>query len=345
MSPPKKTVSLALQGGGSHGAFTWGVLDAFLEDGRLDIEGVSGTSAGAINAVLMAHGLQNGGREQARHLLRRFWDGVADAAIFSPFQPSWFDRVMGNRGLALSPGFQWYDAVSRLLTPLQTNPFGFNPLRKLLLQIVDFAELRAAPGMALFLGATNVTKGRLRVFERHEITPDVVLASTCLPNLFQAVRIEGDFYWDGGFMGNPTLYPLIGRCKTPDIVIVQVNPIERPQPPVTAQDIADRINEISFNSSLQREIEAIEMLNALLRSGSLHPKRQGPRPINLHVVDAEESIARYTATSKYNASGDFLAELHELGAATGKAWLTNRFDSIGIESSCELDKLHVNIRG
>ena len=245
-----KCVNLALQGGGAHGAFTWGVLDRLMEDPRLEVEGVSATSAGAMNGAVMAHGLTTGGRKGAREALEEFWHGVA--------------RVSAPSG-----ALQLFEVMSRFLSPYQVNPFNYNPLRQLIRQVIDFERLRQGSTIKLFLSATNVRTGKIKVFTDKEITADCVLASACLPFLYQAVEIDGEAYWDGGYMGNPVLFPLIYSCQSPDILIVHVNPIERPDKPTSASEIMNRVNEISFNSSLMREMRAVAFVTKLIDDGKL----------------------------------------------------------------------------
>jgi NTE family protein len=237
-----KTINLALQGGGAHGAFTWGVLDRLLEAESLAFDGISATSAGAANAAVLAYGLTVGGREGARTALRDFWRRVSHAALLSPMQPSWYDRLTHNHGLDHSPAPFLLDLLSRILSPYQLNPLNYNPLRKVLESVVDFERLRCGSAVKLFLSATNVRTSKVRVFGCHEVTVDAVLASACLPFLYQAVEIDGEAYWDGGYMGNPAIFPLIYECHSPDVLIVHINPMNRPDVPTTARDIMNRVN-------------------------------------------------------------------------------------------------------
>ena len=227
-----KAINLALQGGGAHGALGWGILDRLLEDERISIEGITATSAGAMNAACLAYGMAIGGREAARRVLSEFWGRVADAAALSPLQPSWFDRFSHNWGLEWSPAFLGFDMITRLFSPYEFNPLDFNPLRDALLASVDFEILQqpTAP-VRLFLSATNVRTGKIKIFQQAEICAKAVMASACLPFLFQAVEIDGEYYWDGGYMGNPAIFPLIYHCESRDIVILHLNPIHRPEPP------------------------------------------------------------------------------------------------------------------
>jgi NTE family protein len=248
-----KTINLALQGGGAHGAFTWGVLDRLLEQNDLNFEGLSATSAGAMNAAVFAYGLAVDGREGARKALTGYWKRVSDAASLGPLQPSPLDRMLGDHSLHWSPVFSLMGFVTRVLSPYQFNPSDYNPLREIVEQSIDFDVLqRPDCPVKLFLSATNVRTGKVKVFADKEISAAAVMASACLPSMFHAVEIDGEAYWDGGYMGNPALFPLIYNCKSTDIVIVHINPLFRSEVPRNADDIMNRINEISFNSSLMR---------------------------------------------------------------------------------------------
>jgi len=239
-------IDLALQGGGSHGAFTWGVLDRLLEEPWLRIAGISGTSAGAMNAAVLADGWAQGEADGARAALERFWRQVSRATAFSPLQRSPIDRLMGRWTLDTSPGYVFMDLISRVLSPYALNPLDFNPLRRILSENVDCERLTESP-IKSFITATSVRTGRGRIFRNAEITADVLLASACLPTMFRAVEIDGEPYWDGGFTGNPTITPLIRETDAHDSILVQINPRERSDTPRTAPDILNRLNEISFN--------------------------------------------------------------------------------------------------
>ena len=265
-------IDLALQGGGSHGAFTWGVLDRLLEEPWLQILGISGTSAGAMNAAVLAAGWTEGGREGARAALDEYWKRVSRAAAFSPLQRTPLDRLMGRWTLDWNPAFIAMDLTTRIFSPYDLNPYGFNPLRDILAESIDFVRLARSP-IKLFITATNVRTGRGRIFRNSEITPDVLLASACLPTMFQAIEIDGEPYWDGGFAGNPTITPLVRETEAHDSVLVQINPRERPGTPRSAPEILNRLNEISFNSPLMKELRMI----ALLREASDPGKGEGCR--------------------------------------------------------------------
>jgi NTE family protein len=334
MSIERKPINLALQGGGAHGAFTWGVIDYLLEDGRLDIEALVGTSAGAMNAAVTLHGLITGGREGARASLERFWRAVAEAALFSPIRPSALDRWMSIGNLDFSPMFQWFDAVTRTLSPYQINPANFNPLRDILRAQIDFERIRADRDHKLFVCATNVTTGRIKVFHTAEMTADTVLASACLPFLYHAVEVDGEHYWDGGYMGNPPLFPLIYECTTRDIVLVMINPIQLAEVPQTSTEIFDRINEISFNSNLMREMRAIKFVSDLIDKGFTDGGRL--KRMLIHTVDAEDQMRRLSTSSKLNADWEFLTWLRDLGRARAQAFLDEHYAKIGHSSSTDI---------
>jgi NTE family protein len=329
-----KSVNLALQGGGAHGAFAWGVLDRLLEEDAIAFEGISATSAGAVNAVVCAYGLIQGGRAGARQALREFWQQISRAALLSPLQPSFLDRLMGNRSLETSPIFLLFHMLTQVVSPYELNPFNYNPLFDVLERMVDFELLQRNPQVKLFLSATNVRSGKIRVFENHEVRAEVVLASTCLPFIFQAVEIDEEYYWDGGYMGNPALFPLIYRCEASDIVVIHINPISRPTVPTTATEILNRINEISFNSSLMREVRAVEFLNRLVDEGRV--LTPDIRQVRLHAIEADEVMQHLGAASKLNADWDFLIDLYTIGRKKADAWLRDDFSKVGIKSSIDI---------
>jgi len=332
-----KTINLALQGGGAHGAFTWGVLDRLLEDKRIAFEGVSATSAGAMNAAVLAYGLTEGGREGAQKALAGFWRRVSHAAAVGPLQPNWLDRLMGNRSLEYSPAFIAFDLVSRLLSPYQFNPLNRNPLREVLEQSVDFERLRSADcPVKLFLSATNVRTGKIKVFENDVICPERVLASGCLPFLFQAVEIDGEHYWDGGYMGNPAIFPLIYGCDSPDVMIIHINPRERKELPTSAFEIMNRVNEISFNSSLMREMRAISFVTKLIDDNPTEIKSL--KRMLVHAISADEIMSGLGAASKLNGDWEFLTYLRDQGRDHADKWLAENFDRLGRESTVDIRK-------
>ena len=330
-------VNLALQGGGSHGAFTWGVLDALLEDGRLDFEGISGASAGAMNGVVLAEGwrraLEQGSdpREAARAHLTTFWQAVGDRpsgfGLTTPLP--WFAPPYGAAQASMM-----FDLVSRVFSPYQLNPFNVNPLRDVLKPLVDFEALRKRSPFELFVSATNVRTGRPRVFREHELKLDMLLASAALPFAFHAVEVDKEFYWDGGYVGNPSLYPLFYATKTRDLLLVQINPFVREDLPDTAQEIIERVNEISFNTALLHELRAIAFVERLLRENKLDPGKY--KRINMHMIDAEEQLRKYGASSKSYSSPGFLKELFDLGRKTAADWLDRNFAHVGHASSVRI---------
>ena len=267
-SPRRKPllVDLALQGGGSHGAFTWGVLDRLLEESWLTFDGISGTSAGAMNAAVMTSGYAKGGADGARAALEGFWKSVSDAGKSSPFRRGPMEMLAGHWTLEYSPMFLAAELASRVFSPYDLAPAGFNPLRELLAESVDFKALSSSP-IKLFITATNVHTGSGHVFRNAEITPDVLMASGCLPTMFQAVEIDGEFYWDGGYAGNPTMTPLVRDCQSHDTILVQINPIKRSTVPTTARDILDRLNEVAFNAPLLKELRMIALLHKVADPG------------------------------------------------------------------------------
>jgi NTE family protein len=326
-----KRINLALQGGGAHGAFAWGVLDRLLEDERIDLEGIVGTSAGAMNAAITAYGLMQGGHAGARNALAKFWRAVADKGKFSLMQASWFDQMNGPGRLDFSPAWFMFDLISRMWSPYQLNPGNYHPLREILTEHIDFEALRGGDGVKLYVCATNVMTNRLRVFERSDMCVGAVLASACLPSLFQAVEVDGEHYWDGGYIGNPPIFPLIYNCVSPDILLVMINPIEISELPQTAQAILDRINTLSFNSSLMREMRAVEFVNHLVEHGFDDGGRL--KKVRIHCIDAENEMRSLGVSSKLNVGWDFLQGLFSLGRKKAEAFLTENFDKLGKESS------------
>lgn len=330
-------LDLALQGGGSHGAFTWGVLDRLLEEPWLEIEAVSGTSAGAMNACVMADGLAAGGRDQARENLEAFWRRVATAAAFSPLRRGPIDVLTGRWTLDYSPLYLAMDLMARVFSPYDLNPTGGNPLSAILEESVCFERLTGGP-VQLFITATNVLTGRGRVFRNPEVTADVLLASACLPTLYQAVEIDGEPYWDGGYSGNPTMTPLVRYCSSQDIVLVQINPIRRDQLPRTAREIHNRINEVSFNATLLKELRMLALLHNAIKSGVADEAGRwaGTR---IHRIAGDDSLAGLGASSKLNAEWTFLEMLRDQGRATAQAFLDEHANDLGRTSTFEIDRL------
>ncbi|WP_425408649.1 patatin-like phospholipase family protein [Hyphococcus sp.] len=336
-----KHINLALQGGGSHGAVTWGVADRFLEDPRIEIDAISGSSAGAVNAVAVAYGLHKNGCEGARETLDNLWREVSNAGeYYSPVRANPFPLNFGANDLVNAFSYQMFETVTRALSPYQFNPFDINPLREILAACIDFDSLKDCKHTKLFIAATNVRTGKVKVFDTDEVTSDVICASACLPFLFKAVEIDGDYFWDGGYMGNPVLYPFFYEAEASDIVIVHVNPIERDDVPKTSAEIMNRVNEISFNSSLLREMRAINFVHKLLDDGWIKDEyRDRLRNIRIHSVRSDKALADFDVASKYRTDWTFLTELKEQGRNIADAWLHENFDKLGECSSVDLREM------
>ena len=333
MKRPPVLIDLALQGGGAHGAFTWGVLDRLLEEPWLRIEGISGTSAGAMNAAVLVDGYAKGGAERARLQLGLFWKKVSDAALLSPFRRSPLDILLGRWTLDSSPLFLAFDLMARIFSPYDLNPRGVNPLAQILVDCVDFQHLVRA-SIKLFVTATNVRTGRGRVFHNGELTPDVLLASGCLPTLFQAIEIDGEAYWDGGFAGNPTITPLVRECASEDTILIQVNPVERPGTPRTAPDIINRVNEVSFNATLLKELRMIALLRQVSDAGNCEGARWAG--MRIHRV-ASPMMTDLGYSSKLNAEWPFLTMLRDEGRKCADAFIEAHGAELGRRSTLDLD--------
>ena len=336
-SPRRKPllVDLALQGGGSHGAFTWGVLDRLLEESWLMFDGISGTSAGAMNAAVMTSGYAKDGADGARAALEGFWKSVSDSGKSSPFRRGPMEMLTGNWTLEYSPMFLAAELASRVYSPYDLAPAGFNPLRELLAEAVDFKALAGSP-IKLFITATNVHTGTGHVFRNSEITPDVLMASGCLPTMFQAVEIDGEFYWDGGYAGNPTITPLVRDCQSHDTILVQINPIKRPTVPRTARDILDRLNEVSFNAPLLKELRMIALLHKVADPG--HGEGALWAKMRIHRI-ASDAMLNLSATSKMISEWPFLCELRDFGRTAAQSFLDAHADDLGKTSTLDLDAL------
>jgi len=328
-------IDLALQGGGSHGAFTWGVLERLLEEPWLHIAAISGTSAGAMNAAVLADGWTEGGAQGARTALDKYWKHVSRAAAFSPLQRSPLDRLMGRWTLDTSPAYIAMDLMSRVLSPYDLNPMGLNPLRSILLESIDFDRLVSSP-IKLFITATSVRTGRGRIFRNGEITPDVLLASACLPTMFRAVEIDGEPYWDGGYAGNPTITPLVRESDAHDTILVQINPRERAETPRSAGDILNRLNEISFNSPLMKELRMIALLRQVADPGTGEGRRWAEMRTHRIMTDV---LAQFGASSKLNAEWDFIAMLRAEGRWAASEFLERYSDDLGKRSTAHLNVL------
>jgi NTE family protein len=335
----RKKVSLALQGGGAHGAFAWGVMDKILEDGRLEIEGLSGTSAGSMNAAVAAYGLIKG-PEGAREALHQFWHSISKAGErFSPMQQTPWEKFFHGWKIEHSIANQMFKFMSHTLSPYQINPHNFNPLKDVLESVVEFKELERHSKTKLFITATNVRTGKARVFDAPEITAQVCLASACLPYLFQAVEIEGEHYWDGGFMGNPVLYPLFYHTESRDVIIVHINPIERPGPPTAIEDIFNRINEISFNTSLIKELRAVAFVQKMMDEGWIKDEyRDRMKYVLMHSIRADHAMSDLSVTTKFAWHWEFLTMLRDRGRTYAQQWLAENYDHVGVRSSVNIHK-------
>jgi NTE family protein len=331
-----KNVELALQGGGSHGAYTWGVLDQILQDKSIKVAAVSGTSAGAINAVVLADGLNRNGRDGAREALDKFWHAVGRTARYSPVKPGPMDRLFNRWSLDSSPSYVALNALARLASPYELNPFDMNPLRDVLEEQVDFDQVNDCAAIKIFVTATNVRTGLPRVFRQGEITLDTVMASACLPDMFKAVEIDGEAYWDGGFTGNPALFPLVDENDCRDLVIVQINPIRREEVPTTAAAIRDRMNEITFNSSLIKELRSIALLHRMIENEGLEAERY--RDMRLHRIGGA-GLEHLSASSKMNSELDFLLHLRDLGRKSAQDWIAANFATLGERSTFDPETL------
>ena len=332
--PGVKHISLALQGGGSHGAFTWGVMHRLISEPRLYIDGLSGTSAGAMNATVFASGFIQGARQGAINALAEFWEGVARLNRIPRSITRGIPGLSDGWQVDSDPAFVLVDFMTRIWAPSQLNPRNMEPLRELLLKVVDFEGLRRRNDVKLFVTASNVRTCKSRLFRTPEITADTLLASACLPLLFKAIEIDGEHYWDGGYLGNPAIHPLINECASSDVVIVQVNPLNRPDVPVTMRDILNRINEMTFNASLVREMFGIATVSNLIDSGKLEDERY--TTVRFHRISGEETLAGYGALSKLNTEREFLEHLHQLGYDTADRWISETFDRIGWDSSIDV---------
>ena len=335
-APPTATkrINLALQGGGAHGAFTWGVLDYILEDGRLAIDGISGASAGAMNAVMLADGLARGGADGARTRLAEFWRAASRDGNLPDSQRVALDRLMSFLPANASPLQSWMGAWTKYLSPYDLNPLNINPLKDLVERFVDFEAIRRCTDLRLYISATNVHTGKLKVFAKEEITAEAVMASAALPYFFRAVEIDGVPYWDGGYTGNPPLYPLLNWSFSPDVLVVQINPLMRSTTPTSNEEILNRINEITFNSSLSSEIRVVELLSELLTKGELKSTSGNYRPTRLHRINFGGTKTP-DAGSKFNNDFDFFETLHKSGRRAARRFLDAHFDDIGVRSTIE----------
>lgn len=332
------TLNLALQGGGAHGAYTWGALDRLLDEKDITFDSITATSAGAMNAAMLVTGLARGGRQGAKDLLAEFWHRITETAAGprSPFAMFALppDPATLNAFYENSPVYKMGEWAMRNFSPYQLNPMNLNPLRDLLTDLIDFDEICQGNGPKMFVNATNVRKGRGRIFTGREITADAILASACLPSLFQAVEIDGEDYWDGGYMGNPAIYPLIYGAECRDVLIVHINPIIREETPRTAADITNRINELSFNASLMREMRAVTFVQGLLDDGVI-PEGKWKR-LRIHSVRDDETMRAFGVATKSTPDWSVLTKLHDAGRTSMGEWLATHKEKIGVSDSVDI---------
>jgi NTE family protein len=331
-----KQLNLALQGGGAHGAFAWGALDRLLSDDRLEIEGISATSAGASNAIVLAQGMMEGGKEGARKAIEAFWNELSLVGQFlSPVKNMSVTNLLPeNFNYDLS--YSAFDFITRILSPYQFNVLDINPLRDILEKMIDFSAIQKFTGLKLFISATNVETGKIRVFKNNELTLETILASGCLPFLFKAIEINGEYFWDGGYMGNPAIFPIIYDCESMDVVIIHINPILREGCPTTVSDIMNRINEISFNSSLMREMRAIAFVTHLIDTKVVSPGQL--KRIFIHSIRSDELMSDLGVSSKFASDKEFLYLLKKRGYEQADKWLSESFDKVGKDSSVDIKK-------
>jgi NTE family protein len=331
---PTRRISVGLQGGGAHGAFTWGVLDALLADPRVDFEGLSGSSAGAMNAVVLANGWVKEGRDGARQALDDFWRAVGQQ------MPKGMVTQGDTDAISLTPASKLLANWAGYFSPSQLNPFDLNPLRDLIAAQVDFDKLRAACPFKLFVGATQANTGKLRVFRENELTLDMLLASACLPKIHHAVEIEGEPYWDGGYSANPAIFPLFYDCDSSDVMLVLLSPLQRNQTPRTVEEIEARIVELAFSAHFMREMRMFSRAAdyagpGLLTVGRLERRLQKMR---FHMIDTSQLPSLQRTDTKLLAHPPFLERLRQQGQARASAWLAEHFDGVGRRSTVDVRK-------
>jgi len=335
MRKTQKTIHMALQGGGAHGAYTWGVIDKLLEDGRINFDGICATSAGSINAVVFASGKLKDGHDGARQALYDLWYSISVAGnnMFGPQNMGPLYKKMRSMTHSM------FDTITHMVSPYQFNPYNYNVLREIIEKQVDFDRIKKCKLSNLFISTTNVKTGKVKIFNNKELSIDVIMASTCLPYLFQAVKIDDEFYWDGGYMGNPAIFPLFYHGGTNDVLIIHINPIVRSNLPTTPEEIMNRINEITFNSSLLAEFRAVAFVNKLLEKKLLKDKHKDLfRHILVHSVRADDSLKELDVSSKFDTNWNFLTHLRDLGRSEAANWLAKNFKYIGKKSSVDLEQ-------
>ncbi len=332
----KKRITIAMQGGGAHGAYTWGVLDRLLEEKDLVVEGVSGTSAGGMNAVATAQGIMLGGNEGARELLNKYWTVMSEKGKTSIFKPGVLDVLANKYIMHNSPGFLMFDFLSKIMSPYQMNPLGTDPLKDLVEELFDFEKLNEFDGVKIFLAATHVYTGKLKVFSNmnKELCTEALLATACLPTIHAAVMVKGEYYWDGGFIGNPVIYPLIYDCETSDIMLLKLNPTHRNRLPVTASEIGDRLNEITNNTSIMREMRSMHFITKLIDDGIVQPGAM--KRLHVHMIEDEKVFMDLGWSSKLNTDIEFLTHLRDAGRKSADKWLEKNYDSIGKKTTADV---------
>ena len=329
-----RMVSLALQGGGSHGAYTWGVLDRLLDEDSIEIEAISGTSAGGMNAAVMIDGYIKNGKDGAKKALKDFWTAISELGKYSPVNNPPLQNITRDWNLDSNPTFIMLDIFTRLFSPYQSNPMNINPLRDLIEEMIDFNALQNSNLIDLFVTATSVTTGQPHVFHHKEITSETLMASACLPSMFQAVKVKDDYYWDGGYAGNPSIWPLTYKSKTSDIIVVVINPVLRKAIPKNGNEVINRLNEIAFNASLIAEIRSIHLINKLIDKKYITTDKY--RTLHMHLLEAAQEMLELNASSKLNTSWDFFVYLHNLGRKSADTWLKKHFTSLGVKSSADV---------
>ena len=332
----KKRIAIAMQGGGAHGSYTWGVLDRLLQEKDLIIEGVSGTSAGGMNAVATAQGILEGGNEGGRVLLDKYWRVMAEKGRSSIFKPGIKDILAGKYTMHNSPGFLMFDFMTKVLSPYQMNPEGKDPLKDVIGQLFDFEMLNKNDQIKVFLAATHVYTGKLTIFDNKDLCTDALLATACLPTIHNAVMVKGEYYWDGGFIGNPAIFPLVYECKTPDIMIIKLNPTYRPKLPTTASEIGDRLNEITNNTSIVREMRSIHFITRLIDEGIIDKNKM--KRLYIHLIEDEKAFQDLGWSSKLNTDIGFLTHLFDAGRVSADKWLEKNWDSIGVKTTADIDR-------
>ncbi len=335
----KPTVNLALQGGGTHGAFTWGILDKFLEENIFNIEGISATSAGSMNAVILAQGLMDGGPEGARALLHEFWHEMSEYGKMMGITMKTPIDLLLQPYLHAPANFYLFHTITGLMSPYQFNPFNYHPIGSALNKLVDIERLKKKSTIKLFICATNVKTGKIRIFDEEHLSIEAVLASACLPQLFQAVEVDGEYYWDGGYLGNPAIFPLIYNTSSTDILILHTVPIHRDHIPDNLMDIATRLREISFNSSLMREMRAISFVTKMIDDGWLKDEYKGKlKKMHIHCLRADKALTEFPSATVYVPDWDFLLTLKELGRQAASDWIAENFKYIGKKTTIDFDE-------